>query len=90
MGLDCVEFDPVATKLYLSVDAPEELDCSVRPLAHAVTRAVKTCTGLRRKRVLNKPFRSEFWPVQIAQCHARAAGIELSFFTNVDRPPVGI
>ena len=86
MRLDGVEFDALAIQLYLSVDAPEEFDCSVRSLAHAVASAIETCAGPRREWVLNKLLRGEFWLVQIAQRHARAAGIELSFLS---RPATG-
>ena len=90
MRLDCVEFDPVPAKLYLSVYASEEFDCSVGPLTHAIAGAVEACTGPRRERILNKLLRCEFWLVYIAQRYAGAAGIELSVLTYRDRPPAGI
>ena len=42
MSLDRVEFDALAIQLYLPVDASDEFDCSVRPLAHAVASAIQT------------------------------------------------
>src|SRR5215210_3133236 len=69
--LDLADLDPEAADLHLLVDAPEELDGTVRAPVREVSGAVQPLTPAERVR--HEAFRGQIRPAEISPCQTVAA-----------------
>ena len=70
--LDFLGLDAVTADLELVVDAAEQLDLAVRPVARAIAAAIKPA-AVGRERIVHESLRRRLGQVEVAAGHAGAA-----------------
>ena len=86
--LDLAELDAEAADLDLMIDAAQELDVPIRPIAREVAGSIQPLARLA-ERVRNEALRRQIRPPQITARKARPADVELARNADRDRQQTG-
>ena len=82
-------FDPETADLHLKVEAPQELNITIRQIASQVAGAVELL-ALQPQRVGDEAPGGQFRPAKIAACQTVAAEIDLADHTHRRQPSLRI
>src|SRR5205085_10381761 len=74
--LDLSQFNTISPHFHLAVYTPQELDCTVAPVAGQVSRFIQARSCRIAKRVSDEPLGGQFWSIEIAESQAMTSNVE--------------
>src|SRR4051812_15113814 len=78
LGFNLTQFQPEPAELYLVVFTTEKLDVAVGAPSAEIPISIHTSAGVSTKRITDELLGCELLTIQISECHASSANVDLS------------